>query len=228
MHTLRAVYNLDELKAHVRHELGQQGPRCNLNHLDVSGLTDFTGLFAQTNFNGDVSQWNMANARSTRSMFAYCSFSGDVSMWKMPALNDASYMFMHCPFSGDLSSWSFPKDCVAQGLVDRHFAGALPRPASNNEVDYHAMLGARGLPAYFTEYANRVGLNPTTAACMLVAERIPAWAKDDDYAWVKSQEAFGKSLGLTGEHLLHQLLHNTRLENNQTCAMAVQELSSAP
>ena len=42
--------NLDVLKEMVRFEMNAHGNACDLNHIDVSGITDFTMLFASSMF----------------------------------------------------------------------------------------------------------------------------------------------------------------------------------
>ncbi len=93
------------LKELVQSEVNVHGIACDLNHIDVSGIRVFDGLFGNTRFEGDVSQWNMANAISVEGMFRDCPFNGDISKWSMHNVERAKSMFFNSPFNGDISAW---------------------------------------------------------------------------------------------------------------------------
>jgi len=47
----------EELLGLVGAEIKKNGNRCDLNHIDVSRVTNFSFLFAHSGFNGDISNW---------------------------------------------------------------------------------------------------------------------------------------------------------------------------
>ena len=83
----------DELKKIITDRISKEGYNCDLNDIDTSLITDMTGLFYDSDFNGNISKWNTSNVKSMTWMF-YCSkFDGDISDWDVSKVEDMSYMF---------------------------------------------------------------------------------------------------------------------------------------
>lgn len=102
------------------------GVGCSLNHIDVSAVTDFSGLFDDSPFHGDISQWNVSNATTMHSMFAGSPFNGDISNWDVAGVNDMSHMFYDSKFTGDLSRWDVGAVESMSGMFMRaEFAGDI-------------------------------------------------------------------------------------------------------
>ena len=51
--------NKEELKKIIENRIQTEGPECDLNDIDVSDITDMRELFEGSNFNGDISKWNI-------------------------------------------------------------------------------------------------------------------------------------------------------------------------
>ncbi len=47
--------NKEELKKIIENRIRTEGPECNLNDIDVSGITDMSELFKESKFDGDIS-----------------------------------------------------------------------------------------------------------------------------------------------------------------------------
>ena len=95
--------------AHLRELVAQHAHDANLNHLDVSQIQDFSGIFEESGFVGDISKWDTAQATSMAKMFRKSAFQGDVSQWDVANLEDMESMFEYSPFSGDISGWDVSK-----------------------------------------------------------------------------------------------------------------------
>jgi surface protein len=50
-------------------------------------------MFHGSEFNGDISQWNVANVTEMSGMFQYSKFKGDISQWDLSNVTDKEYMF---------------------------------------------------------------------------------------------------------------------------------------
>ena len=59
----------DELKELVDQLIEKRGNEANLNDIDTSEITDMFRLFCRSNFNGDISEWDVSNVKNMFSMF---------------------------------------------------------------------------------------------------------------------------------------------------------------
>ena len=114
-------------------EMRRLGKDCSLNHIDVSEVTSFNHLFAyrkmdvwpdisewdthnveymacmffQSNFDGDISCWDVRNVKTTEGMFAYNSeFNIDLSGWKLESIYSVKEMFWKTKYMQDISAWA--------------------------------------------------------------------------------------------------------------------------
>lgn len=129
------------LRKLVAHNIDRHGPRCDLNHIDVSGVTDFTGIFANTAFDGDISRWDVSNAIGMQELFASSPFNGDISMWNVAKVTDMSRMFSKTPFQGDLSKWNVGSVTSMHSMFAHSlFNGDISRWNVSNVVTMSAMF----------------------------------------------------------------------------------------
>ena len=80
----------------------------DLNFIDTSKITDMSMLFRYSDYNFDVSDWDVSNVTDMNNMFYCCNnFNCDLSNWDVSKIRDASTMFYDClNFTGKgLDKW---------------------------------------------------------------------------------------------------------------------------
>ena len=96
-----------ELRDIIKKRTKQKGNEVNLNDIDISEITDMSYLFEGTNFNGDISGWDVSNVTDMNAMFAWCEdFNQDISKWDVSNVTNMRSMFTECEsFNQDISTW---------------------------------------------------------------------------------------------------------------------------
>ena len=62
----------EELKDIIKQRIKDEGNEVDLNDIYVSEITDMSGLFKETDFNGDISKWDVSNVTNMNGMFYEC------------------------------------------------------------------------------------------------------------------------------------------------------------
>ena len=105
----------------VKSELDRLGHDADLNHIDVSEVTDMMSLFSCDDvdlgfkfydLNPDISKWDVSNVKKMDYMFYECEeFNCDISEWDVSNVEDSTEMFYKCKsFDQDLSKWNLDKN----------------------------------------------------------------------------------------------------------------------
>lgn len=131
-YTIKATNN--NIYQIVIDEINRLGHDASLNHIDVSEVTDMTGLFACDNssisnlrsyyndrnpseidyqdINPDISKWNVSKVKNMYNMFRQCQNLSDLDLsnWNVSNVEDMRCLFQFChKFNSDISKWNVSK-----------------------------------------------------------------------------------------------------------------------
>ena len=96
----------DELNEIIKDRIYKHGYECDLNDIDTSLIEDMSWLFCESEFNGDISGWNVSNVKYMEWMFNRSVFNKDISNWDVSKVEDMECMFRESDFNKDISNWN--------------------------------------------------------------------------------------------------------------------------
>jgi surface protein len=113
----------------------------NISRWDVSHVTMMPGMFAHSNFNGDISQWNTSNVENMWGMFTDSAFDGDLSKWNVSNVENMKGMFHQSDFTGDISKWDTSNvEDMRIMFKKSHFNGDISNWNTSNVENMSAMF----------------------------------------------------------------------------------------
>ena len=95
-----------ELQKLLKELIKERGMDGDFNDIDTSQITDMshlfdfdsTRLFDTSDFNGDISKWDVHNVKDMCCMFYTAeNFNSDISKWDVSNVENMNYIFDNCP-----------------------------------------------------------------------------------------------------------------------------------
>ena len=77
----------------------------NISQWDVSNVTDMYNMFNESQFNQRLNGWDVGNVTNMNRMFYLSSFNNSISSWDVGKVTDMQSMFKNSPFNQDISQW---------------------------------------------------------------------------------------------------------------------------
>lgn len=133
--------NIVYLVSMIYKRIMSDGPECDLNDIDISKITDLSGLFIPTrykmylpdipleslnnafrSFNGDISKWDVSHVKNMKEMFKGAkTFNGDISKWDVHNVTNMEDMFYDAEsFNQPIGGWTVSNVTDMAGM----FSGA--------------------------------------------------------------------------------------------------------
>ena len=69
-----------------------------LDKLITADRIDMGSMFAESQFNGDISKWDVSKVTNMAELFSNSQFNGDISKWDVSNVTKTTYMFNNCLF----------------------------------------------------------------------------------------------------------------------------------
>ena len=135
------VFNHDELKELIEYFTEYFGNECNFNWIDVSNVTDISGMFYESKFNGDISKWDVSNVTDMSGMFEKSVFNGDISQWDVSNVTNMESMFLDSMFNKDISKWNVSNVTNMAGMFwDSKFTSDISQWDVSNVTDKYKIF----------------------------------------------------------------------------------------
>ena len=113
----------------------------DISNWDVSNVTEMSQMFTNSEFNNDISNWDVANVVDMSQMFRDSKFNSDISNWNVSNVTDMSLMFVNSKFDGDISKWNVGNVTNMSDMFNRSdFNGDISKWDVSNVKDMNGMF----------------------------------------------------------------------------------------
>ena len=78
----------------------------DISSWDVSSVTDMRGMFGNSSFNQDISSWDVSNVTDMSDMFYYANnFNQPIGNWDLSSVTNMAAMFFNSSFNQPIGNW---------------------------------------------------------------------------------------------------------------------------
>ena len=114
----------------------------DISSWDVSNVETMDVMFWNSQFNGDISNWDVSNVGTMEAMFRNSSFNQDISNWDVGNVRRFRETFYKSNFNGDISNWdvSNAKYGMESMFNNSQFNGDISNWDVSNVNDMHMMF----------------------------------------------------------------------------------------
>ncbi len=206
----------EDLKAILRVILDADGngiidnATADLNHIDVSAITSLSSVFNDSmlrDFNGDISKWDVSNARYMLRMFQDSKFNGDISGWDVSNVILMNNMFRRSQFNGDISSWDVSNVTNMESMFrDSQFTGDISNWDVSNVTNMYWMFAGPKFTGDISgwDVSNVTNMEGMFAYTSVFNQDISNWAVDSVttmQSMFQNSTAFDQDLNAWAEHI---------------------------
>ena len=143
----------EELRVLIEAEIKKFGVQCDLNHIDISLVTDFSFLFCNSYFNGDISRWDVSSVTHMDSMFFKSKFYGDISKWNVSGVMYMDGMFCGSQFNGNVLGWNVSGvSDMCSMFADSKFNGDISKWDVSKVTNMCSMFANSGFNGDFSNW----------------------------------------------------------------------------
>ena len=144
----------EELKKIIGDLIEKNGIDVSLNDINTSKINDMSKLFYDfSDFNGDISKWDVSNVEDMSYMFSYSRFNGDISQWDVSKVKYMKWMFNNAKFNQDISDWDVSSvvdmSCM---FVQSNFNQNIDKWKVNKDTNIKAMFTGNAMKLHFPKW----------------------------------------------------------------------------
>ena len=91
-------------------------------------------MFSDSEFNGDINQWNVSNVNEMQWLFNRSKFNKNISNWNVSNVINMKGMFEESSFNKNINSWNINSKCNITNIFNKCPIKKEYKPSVNNII----------------------------------------------------------------------------------------------